>query len=149
MPVFRWRDSWEPFRDLERQVDRLLESLPFPFPVLRLERQFPPVNLYELDDEYLLTAELPGTSSENLELTVGGGVLTLKGQRPAPPGVADEQFRRHERVWGSWERAISVPDRVQEEKVAAEFADGILKIHLPKLPEVKPRQIQVAQGTIP
>ena len=149
MPVFRWRDSWEPFRDLERQVDRLLESLPFPFPVLRLERQFPPVNLYELDDEYLLTAELPGTSSENLELTVSGGVLTLKGQRPAPSGVVDEQFRRHECVWGSWERAINVPERVQEEKVAAEFADGILKIHLPKLPEVKPRQIQVAQGTIP
>lgn len=42
MPVFRWRDSWEPFRDLERQVDRLLEGLPFPFPVIRLERQFPP-----------------------------------------------------------------------------------------------------------
>jgi HSP20 family protein len=149
MSVFRWRDSWEPFRDLERQVDRLLESLPFPFPVLRLERQFPAVNLYELDDEYLLTAELPGTSSENLELTVGAGVLTLKGQRPAPSGVADEQFRRHERVWGSWERAITVPDRVQEEKVAAEFADGILKIHLPKVPEVKPRQIQVSQGTSP
>jgi HSP20 family protein len=149
MPVFRWRDSWEPFRDLERQVDRLLESLPFPFPVLRLERQFPAVNLYELDDEYLLTAELPGTLSENLELTMGAGVLTLKGQRPAPSGVADEQFRRHERVWGSWERAINVPDRVQEDKVAAEFADGILKIHLPKLPEIKPRQIQVAQGTSP
>jgi HSP20 family protein len=149
MPVFRWRDSWEPFRDLERQVDRLLESLPFPFPVLRLERQFPAVNLYELDGEYLLTAELPGTSSENLELTVGDGVLTLKGQRPAPAGVADEQFRRHERVWGTWVRAINVPERVQEDKVAAEFADGILKIHLPKLPEVKPRQIQVSQGTIP
>ena len=54
MPVFRWRESWEPFRDLERQVDRLLEGIPFPIPVLRLERQFPPVNLYELDEEYLL-----------------------------------------------------------------------------------------------
>ena len=149
MPVFRWRESWEPFRDLERQVDRLLEGLPFPFPVLRVERQFPPVNLYELDEEFLLTAELPGTSSENLELTVSGGVLTLKGKRPAPDGVADEQFRRHERVWGSWERAINVPDQVQEEKVSAEFADGILKIHLPKAPDTKPRKIQVVQGNNP
>jgi len=149
MPVFRWRESWEPLRDLERQVDRLLESLPFPFPVIRFERQYPPVNLYELDGEYLLTAELPGTSSENLELSVSGGVLTIKGKRPGPAAVADDQFRRHERVWGSWERSLSVPERVQEDKVSAEFADGILKIHLPKAPETKPRQIHVAQGTGP
>ena len=146
MPVFRWRESWEPFRDLERQVDRLLEGLPFPFPVLRLERQYPPVNFYELDDEYILTAELPGTAAENLELTVSGGVLTLKGKRQAPAGVADDQFRRHERVWGSWERALNVPDRVQEEKVSAEFTDGILKIHFPKAPEGRARQIHVVQG---
>ncbi len=146
MPVFRWRENWEPFRDLERQVDRLLEGLPFPFPVLRLERQYPPVNLYELDDRYLLTAELPGTSPENLELTVSGGVLTLKGKREAPPGVGDEQFRRHERVWGSWERSLNVPDHVQEDKVSAEFVDGILKIHFPKAAEARSRQIQVVQG---
>jgi HSP20 family protein len=149
MPVFRWRESWEPLRDLERQVDRLLEGLPFPFPVIRFERQYPAVNLYELDAEYLLTAELPGTSADDLELTVSAGVLTLKGTRPAPTGVADEQFRRHERVWGNWERALSVPERVQEDKVSAEFADGILKIHLPKAAEAKPRQIQVAQGNSP
>ena len=149
MPVFRWRESWEPFRDLERQVDRLLESLPFPFPVIRFERQYPPINLYELAEEYLLTAELPGNASENLELTVSSGVLTLKGKRPAPAGVADEQFRRHERVWGSWERSLNVPERVHEDKVSAEFADGILKIHLPKAPEAAPRQIQVLPGTNP
>jgi HSP20 family protein len=73
--------------------------------------------------------------------------LTLKGTRPGPTGVADEQFRRHERVWGSWERALSVPERVQEDKVSAEFAEGILKVHLPKAAETKPRQIQVAQGS--
>lgn len=149
MPVFRWRESWEPLRDLERQVDRLLESLPFPFPVIRFERQFPPVNLYELDEEYLITAELPGTSSENLDLTVSGGVLTLKGKRPAPVGIADDRFRRHERVWGEWERSLSVPERVEQEKMTAEFNDGILKIHLPKAPDTKPRQIQVVQGNTP
>src|SRR5262245_9775864 len=149
MSVFRWRETWEPFRDLERQVDRLLESLPFPIPVLRFERQFPPVNLYELDDEYLLAAELPGNAPENLELTVSNGVLTMKGKRPGPTGVADDQFRRHERAWGSWERSFSVPDRVQGDKVSAEFADGILRIHLPKAPESKARQIQVVQGGSP
>lgn len=107
------------------------------------------MNLYELDDEYVLTAELPGTTSDNLELTMSGGVLTMKGKRPAPVGVDDEQFRRHERVWGSWERAFNVPERVQEDKVSAEFVEGILRIHLPKAPEIKARQIQVVQGTTP
>lgn len=146
MAVFRWRQNWEPLRDLERQVDRLLEGIPFPFPAIRFERQFPPINLYELDGEYLLTAELPGTTSESLELTVSGGVLTLKGGRPAPAGVGDEQFRRHERMWGNWERSLTVPERVVEEQVTAEFNDGVLRIHLPKAPEVKPRQIQVIQS---
>lgn len=146
MPVFRWRDGWEPLRDLERQVDRLLEGIPFPFPTIRFERQFPPVNVYELPDEYLLTSELPGTNAASLELTVSNGVLTLKGKRPAPAGVGDEQFRRHERMWGNWERSLTVPERVIEDRVTAEFSDGILKIHLPKAPEGKARQIQVLQS---
>lgn len=146
MPVFRWRDSWEPLRDLERQVDRLLEGIPFPFPAIRFERQFPPVNLYELDGEYLLTSELPGAIAESLELTVSNGVLTLKGNRSAPAGVGDEQFRRHERMWGNWERSLTVPERVIEEQVSAEFNDGILKVHLPKAPDGKARQIRIVQG---
>lgn len=146
MPVFRWRDNWEPLRDLERQVDRLLQGIPFPFPAIRFERQFPPVNLYELDGEYLLTSELPGTTAESLELTVSSGVLTLKGTRAAPTGVGDEQFRRHERMWGNWERSLTVPERVIEEQVSAEFNDGILKVHLPKAPEGKARQIQIVQS---
>ena len=148
MPVFRWGESWEPLRDLERQVDRLLESLPFPFPVIRFERRFPPVNLYELDNEFLLRAELPGICSGDLELTVSGGILNLRGKRSPPAGIADDRFRRHERMWGDWERSLSVPERVQEDKVSAEYADGVLQIHLPKAPEAKPRKIQVVQGSV-
>ncbi|MBI3862331.1 MAG: Hsp20/alpha crystallin family protein [Planctomycetia bacterium] len=92
---------------------------------------------------------MPGTSSDNLELTVSGGVLTLKGKRLAPAGISEDRFRRHERMWGAWERSLNVPERVEEEKVSAEFNDGILKIRLPKAPETKPRQIQVVQGNGP
>jgi HSP20 family protein len=143
MAVFRWRQNWGSFQDLEREVDRLLESIKLPFPAVRFEHNYPPVNLYELEDEYLLVAELPGIPSESLELTVSGGVLTLKGVRPGPDKVADERFRRHERFHGPWQRSLSIPDRIFEEQVAAEFNDGILKIHLPKQAAVKPRQIPV------
>lgn len=143
MAVFRWRQNWEPFRDLERQVDRLLESIRLPLPTIRLDRHFPPVNLYECDNEFLLTAELPGLLPEHLEVTVNGGVLTLRGERRGPDNVPDERFRRHERMWGSWQRSLSIPERIQEDKVAAELTDGVLKIHLPKVEETKSRQIPV------
>lgn len=143
MAVFQWGQSWEPFQDLERQVDRLFASMRLPFPTIRLDRHYPAVNMYELDKEFLLTAELPGTVPEKLEVTLSGGILTLKGSRPAPDGVPDERFRRHERIWGNWQRSFSIQERIAEDRVAAEFNDGILKIHLPKAEETQARQIPV------
>jgi len=149
MAVFRWRQSWGTFQDLEREVDRLLESIKLPFPGLRLERQYPPVNLYELPNEFLLVAELPGVGTDSLELTFAGGVLTLKGERPSPEGVPEDRYRRHERIRGKWERVLTIPERIEEEQVTAEFTEGILKIHLPKMAATKPRQIPVARTTDP
>lgn len=146
MAVFRWRQTWGTLRDLEREFDRLLESVKMPFPGLRLERQYPPVNVYELEEEFLLVAELAGIHADNLDLTVAGGILTLKGDRRGPEGIAEDRFRRHERLRGTWQRQLTLPDRVDEERLSAEFVNGILKIHLPKLPMVKPRQIPVAGG---
>lgn len=146
MAVFRWRQTWGTLRDLEREFDRLLESIKVPFPGTRMERQYPPVNIYELDKEFLLIAELPGLGPESLDLTVAGGILTLKGERRGPDGVPDDRFRRHERLRGNWQRKLNLPDRVDEDQVSAEFVNGILKIHLPKLPSVKPRQIPVVGG---
>lgn len=146
MPVFRWGQTWDAFRDLEREVDRLLHNVNLTFQGLRLGRQYPLVNLYELEHEFLLTAEIPGTRLEDLELTVAGGILTIKGKREDPEGIADEKFRRHERFRGSWQRSLSIPNRVREDELAAEFNNGILKIRLPKADELKPRQIPVAEG---
>lgn len=146
MPVFRWGNAWEAFRDLEREVDELLESVNLTFHGVRLGRQYPPVNLYERENEFLLTAELPGTRVEDLELTIAGGVLTIQGHRDNPEGVSDERFRRRERFQGGWQRSLSIPDRVREEGLSAEFTNGILKIHLPKAEELKPRQIPVVEG---
>ena len=145
MSIFRWGQGWDPFRDLEREVDRLFHQVNLTFPALRLGRQYPPVNLYELEDEFLITAELPGTRSEDLELTIAGGILSLKGTRNDPQGVPDDKFRRHERFRGSWQRALSIPDRVHEEKMSAEFNNGILRIHLPKAASSQPRQIPIVE----
>lgn len=144
MPVFQWRQSWDHFRDLEREMDRLLETIKLPFHSLRLQRQFPAVNFYELDEEFLLVVELPGIVAQDVELTVAGGMLNLSGTRTGPEDVSDDVYRRRERPHGAWQRSLSIPERVREADVTAEFSNGILKVHLPKADDLKPRQIPVS-----
>jgi HSP20 family protein len=146
MPIFRWGHSWNTLRDLEREVDRLLQGVTLAFPGVRLGQPYPAMNLYERENEFLMTAELPGVKSEDLELTIAGGMLTIKGSRNDSPAIPDDRFRRSERFRGSWQRTIPIPDRVQHEALTAEFNNGILKIHLPKAEEVSPRQIPVVEG---
>jgi len=146
MPVFRWGHSWDAFRDLEREVDRLFRGMNLTFQGIRMGRQYPAVNLFELQHEYLLTAELPGTRTEDIELTIAAGVLTIKGRRGNQDGVPDERYRRQERFRGSWQRSLSIPDRVHDEQMSAEFKHGVLIIHLPKAEELKPRHIPVMEG---
>ena len=143
MPVFRWGRSWNPLDDLEREVDRLLRGVNLTFQGIRLGRQYPPINLYELADEYLLVAEVPGTKNDDLDLSVAGGVLTIRGKRGGMESVPEDRFRRQERFHGSWQRGISIPDRVREEGLRAELTNGILKIHLPKAETARPRSIPV------
>jgi len=146
MPVFRWGHAWQAIDDLEREVDRLLQGVGLALHGFRIGRNFPAVNLFEFEEEFLLTAELPGTRPDDLELTLASGVLTMKGERPVPEGVADDRYRRRERFRGAWQRSLSLPERIEEEQLTAEFTNGILKVHLPKATEVQPRRIQVIES---
>lgn len=146
MPVFRWGHSWDAFHDLEREVDRLLESVNFTFHGIRPGRQYPAINLFERPTEYLITAELPGTKADDIELTIAGGVLTMKGRRAGPEGVSEDRYRRQERFRGVWQRSLTLPERVQEDGLTAEFNHGVLRVHLPKAPETKARQIPIFEG---
>ena len=146
MPVFRWGQNWSPFRDLEREVENLLQSVNLTFHGLRFGNQYPAVNLYERETEYVLTAEIPGTKSEDLELLIADGILTIKGTRSDTDDVPEEKFRRQERFRGSWQRSLSLPDRVHDDQLSAEFNNGVLRIHLPKAADSQPRQIPVVDG---
>lgn len=147
MAVFRWGHAWDAFHDLEQEVDRLLAGVSLSFQGVRFGRQYPAVNVYDLDSELLITAEIPGVKAEDLELTVANGVLSLRGKRSGPDGVPDERYRRQERPRGLWQRSLSLPERIHEEQMTAEFANGVLKIHLPKAPSVQPRQIPISEGS--
>lgn len=143
MSGMSWQRRWDPFRDLQREMGRLFESLE-PFQPWRLARQFPAINLYDSGDRYILTAQLPGSTPDDLELSITGETLTLRGERKRPEGVPDESYRRQERPFGRWSRTVTLPDRVDGALVTASFASGILTVTLPKAESAKPRHIAVS-----
>ncbi len=146
MAGFHWGNAFDAFRDLEREVDRLLSSVGRGLEGIRFGRPFPPVNIYDLDTEFLLTAELPGTKAEDFDLSVVNGALVIKGRRTAEDGIAEERYRRNERPRGEWERTIPLPDRVRHEDIRAELRHGVLRLHLPKAASSQPRQIPVQES---
>ena len=144
MAVFRLGQSWDPLRDLEREVDRLLQSVNLTFHGVRSGRKYPAVNLHESADEYILTAELPATVPEELELTISNGLLTMSGQRRDEEEIPAERFRRQERPQGTWKRSLPVPERIREDQLTADFHNGVLVVRLPKAPQEEPRQIEIS-----
>lgn len=141
-----WRGGWDPFEELQREVGRLFQSLG-PFPSPRLVRLFPLVNLYAAEDEYILAAQLPGLAPEEVELTVTHETLTLRGDRRRTEGVKDDAYRRQERIMGRWSRTITLPDRIDESRATAHFANGVLTARLPKAEGAKPRHIVVSSSS--
>jgi len=145
MSGLQWQRRWDPFRELQREVGRLFESLE-PFPSARRVPLYPPLNLYDAGDHYLLSAQLPGITPGEIDLTITGETLTMRGERKRAEGVKDDSYRRQERPMGRWSRTVTLPDRVDSAEVSAAFANGILIVNLPKAESAKPRQITVTAG---
>ena len=138
MAVFRWGHSWDDaFSDLERDVDSILQSVNQTVQGLRFGR---------LEDHYLITAEIAGVSKDDLDLAIANGVLTLRGGRKLDEGAEENRYRRQERPHGSWQRSLSLPERVAEDGLKADLTNGILRIILPKAQAEIPRQIPVTGG---
>lgn len=141
---------FNPVNQFREELDRLVTgafSTPGVATAARMVtgRSFPAVNVWETADSYFVEAEVPGLKAENLDITVVGDELTLKGER-----AADEQlkatYHRRERGVGSFVRAIKLPGEVKADAVEAALHDGILLLTLPKVEAVKPRKIQVVSG---
>src|SRR3954469_10501006 len=142
MSGLNWQRRWDPFRDLQREVGRLFETLE-PLHPWRLARHYPAINLYDAGDRYVLSAQLPGMGPQDLDLSITGETLTMRGERKRPEGVSDESYRRQERHFGRWTRTVSLPDRVDSAQVTAGFSQGMLTVSLPKAEDAKPRHISV------
>jgi HSP20 family protein len=141
--------SWglrSPFDELERkrrELDRL--SGDYTGSVFRLPTAgvFPLVNVSEDPDNYYVRAELPGVKTDELDISVTGETLTLSGERRLPEESEKPSYHRREREAGSFSRVISLPARLDVDKVKALAEDGVLTVVLPKAESAKPRQIAV------
>jgi HSP20 family protein len=134
--------SWDPFRELQREVGRLIVSLD-PFQSVRRLQGYPPLNVHDGGDRYVLSVQLPGMTPADIELTITGETISIRGERKRVDGVKDDSYRRQERPMGRWTRAITLPDRVESAQVAASFSDGILTVSIPKAEDARPRRITV------
>ena len=103
----------------------------------------PSMDIVDAEKEYRLHVELPGVDPKAVEITVQDGVLTVRGEKSAEKTEKGETWARSERVYGSFQRSVTLPEGVDAAKVTAEGADGVLVVRIPK-PEAKsPHKIQV------
>ncbi len=135
------RVGWDVF-DVGREFDRLFSTT---VGAPTLTAWSPPVDVRESDDDFVVTAELPGLAKDTVDITIENGVLSLSGEKKEEreEGVADSGRYVLERRYGRFQRSFSLPRGVDADNVSAKFSDGILTVTLPKSATAKPRQIKI------
>jgi len=144
-PLARWR----PLREMEQmqnRMGRLLQKGPT-WPELKepltSAEWSPLVDITEDDKEYLVKAEIPELKREDLKVKVEEGTLSIIGERKSEKEEKGRTHHRIERAYGSFERSFALPDDADATKASSDFKDGVLKVHLPKNPNAKPKAIEV------
>ncbi len=136
---------WEPMRDmitLREAMDRLFDEA-FTRPLSMTGLQVPAIDMYQTDDEIVVKIALPGVNPDDVELSVTGDTLTVKGEYKQETEDKKRTYHLREHRYGSFERQILLPTEVNADKAKAEFENGVLQIVLPKVEEVRPKMISV------
>ena len=141
---------WRPFRELEEMERRFEDILGRPFlpaiwrriPTMEMGWA-PAIEVFEKEDKFVVKAELPGMKEEDIDISVVGDTLTIKGERRAESQVKEEEYYCCERSYGSFSRSIAVPSNVDAKRIEASYEDGVLEVSLPKAAEVKPKKVAV------
>ena len=132
---------WDPLRDLLALHEQLGQLVGSDAPGWT-----PPVDLYETADEYVLTAEIPGLTRDQIHIHAEDRRIVIRGARGTDPGrdIPSEQYHRVERGHGRFSRAFSLPEMIDVNGVSADLKDGILKVTIPKARDRGTRRIDVS-----
>jgi HSP20 family protein len=150
MVLDRWRPRWgiapwRPMRDIEdweRQLEDFFNRPAWRFPV-EGRGWMPAVDVFEKGDKFVVKAELPGMKEEDIDVSVIGNTLAIKGEKKTESEVKEADYYRCERAYGSFYRTIPLPSTVDASKIEAEFEDGVLEVSLPKSAGEKPKKVAV------
>lgn len=139
--------KWEPVRELsniQRELDeffrRTFGSLT---PGLLKEEWHPAVNCYMKEGKYVVEADLPGIDPKDIDVSIVGNVLTIKGERKAEWKEEKEGHIFHESTYGSFARTLTLPEGVEADKVHASFRNGVLELTMPAKKAVLPKKVKV------
>lgn len=146
----------DPWRSFRSEFDRLFDRFsPFGMPSMRrmfdlaptvesnVSFNVPAVDVTEDDKAYKIAAELPGLEEKDIDVTVTDGVLTLKGEKRQEKEEKNKNWYLSERAYGSFQRSFELPQGVDRDKIAAEFAKGVLTVTLPKSAEAQKQQKKI------
>jgi len=151
MAVIRWKPGlfgWhrDPFSEMDRlrrEMDKIYGAFTEGWGIAPAAGVFPALNMSEDEHNLYVRAELPGVAPEDIEITTKENNLVIKGERKIAAEGEKVSYHRKERDEGNFRRIISLPTRVDSDKVSAVCKNGVLTVTLPKAEEAKPRQITV------
>jgi HSP20 family protein len=151
MAIERWRPRWgitpwRSFRELEEWERRFDDLFGRPLWRLPVEEKgwMPALDVFEKEDKFVVKAELPGMKEEDIDVSVVGDTLSIRGEKKTETEIKEEDYYRCERSYGSFYRSIPLPSNVDANKIEASFDDGVLEVALPKSAKIKPKKIAVS-----
>ncbi len=147
MAIIRYQ---APLLNLQHEINRMFEEFDramesehpgSPHPGAGMFR--PAVDVHEDADAYVVHVEVPGVPRENLDIAMHDGALLIRGRKESASQSGEARFRRVERSYGTFARALQLPRNVDPERISASLNDGVLEVRLPKHEELKPRRIAI------
>ncbi len=150
MTLTRWNPAKE-LLGMEKEFGKLFDTFNnrFGLKSSKTDEDFlnavwsPLADVVENDDSYSLRLDLPGVKKEDVKITFNNGQLSISGERVFEEEKKGETYHHVERAFGKYYRAFNLPEKIMEDKIDADFKDGILNISIPKAEEAKPKQIEV------
>jgi HSP20 family protein len=141
---------WDPFRDLVTLRERMNRLFEDAVSTARTEEKdmissswAPAVDIYEDEKQLVLTAELPGINEKDVDIKIEDNTLSIHGERKLEKETREENYHRIERAYGSFYRSFTLPNHIDQDKIQAEHENGVLRIIMPKKPELQPRKVKI------
>ncbi|PIP17993.1 MAG: molecular chaperone [Parcubacteria group bacterium CG_4_10_14_0_8_um_filter_35_7] len=139
MALIRWRPFLKPFEEM----DDFFEDFRLPMRLGEMEGFTPAIDVYQTKDKVVVETPLPKIDPEKVDISIENDILTIKGETEKRTEVEEKNYYRKEVRHGSFYRSLALPVKVIAEKATATYDKGILKIEVPKTPEIKGRTIKV------